>query len=42
MNDNIKITAIIILWIIVVQLVASNSNAEEQIEQAKQDTGWKE
>ena len=36
MNDNIKITIIIILWIIVLQLISSNSNAEEQIEQAKQ------
>ena len=36
MNDNIKIIVIIILWIVMVQLVANNSNAEEQIAQAKQ------
>lgn len=36
MNDNIKIIVIIILWIVMVQLLANNSNAEEQIAQAKQ------
>lgn len=36
MNDNIKIIVIIILWIVMVQLVANNSNAEEEIAQAKQ------
>lgn len=35
MNDNIKITIIIILWIAFIWLIASNSNADEKIEQAK-------
>lgn len=36
MNNKIKIMLIIILWVICLQLIASNSNAEEQIAQAKQ------
>lgn len=36
MNNNIKIAAIINLWVVCLQLIASNSNAEEQIAQAKQ------
>lgn len=37
MSDTIKITLIIVLWVLFLELIASNrSNAEEEIAQAKQ------
>lgn len=37
MSDTIKITLIIVLWVLLFELIASNrSNAEEEIAQAKQ------